>query len=452
MKKILFMSFLILKLSAAGAQEYRFYAVSSDGGNQKPVYLCELDSVSGAISIIENYAGVVKGNYFALSSDQKQLLVTSLNSAQNQGGLVQYNISADGRLSSSHSQFKPGGIPCHVSFTPDMNYALSAYYGGDKISICNFSNGEITPETDEIVKADNSKGHCILTDPSGRYVYAVFLGMDKVFSYTIEEGEFVANTTQEYFSLPDGFGPRHLVFHPDSSWVYILNELNSSVTAGSLNLETGSIVEMQNISMLPPDFSGQNSAAAIRIHPNGRFLYASNRGHNSIAVYEIELDGTLSIIEYETSGINVPRDFNISEDGKFMLVGNQKGNSIFSFRINESSGELDYTGKELAMSSPIAMVFLSSFGKETVGLFSGVYADNGLETIFPNPAKDFLHFNSPDETAIENIEIYNLSGQLLNSYSGKSISNIDVSTMPRGTLLLVMDTEVEKYSQKIILK
>jgi 6-phosphogluconolactonase len=358
MKKILLFTLLIINLCAASAQQYRFYAVSNAGGNQTPVYLCELDSASGAISIIENYSGVVKGSYFALSLDQKQLLVTSVNSAQNQGGLVQYNISGDGRLTFSRSQFNPGGIPCYVSFTPDMNYTLSAYYGDDKISICNFTNEEITAETDKIVKADNSKGHCILTDPSGKYVYAVFLGLDKVFCYTIEDGDFVANTTQEYFSLPDGFGPRHLVFHPDSSWVYILNESNSSVTAGSYNPETGAITEIQNISMLPSDFDDQSSAAAIRIHPNGRFLYASNRGHNSIAVYEIADDGILSIIEYETSGINTPRDFNISEDGKFMLVGNQKGNSIFSFRINELSGELDYTGNELAMSSPTAMVFL----------------------------------------------------------------------------------------------
>lgn len=358
MKKLVFVTILLANSIILFSQEYKFYALSSDGEVSHPVYLCELTPETGAISVIEKYSGVTGANYIAISPDYKHLLVTSPDPEKNGGGLVQYNLSDDGTLTLATSEFNEGGTPCHVSMSPDMKYIFSADYGGDKISLHTFSNQKISPVTDNIVKSDKSRGHYISADPSGRFVHAVFLGLDKIFSYKIEDDKFVPNASQEYFSLPEGAGPRHMVFHPDKNRVYILNEINSSVTAGSYDPKTGVITEIQNISMLPSDFDEFSKAAAIRLHPNGKFLYASNRGHNSIAVYKIAGDGKLSIVEYETSGINFPRDFNISPDGKFMVVGNQQGNSVFSFRINKKTGELDYTGMKLVMPSPLSFVFL----------------------------------------------------------------------------------------------
>ena len=452
MKKLFLFAFLFTNLAISFSQSYKFYALSSDQGVSKPVSLCELDSVTGAISTVESYSGVVKGNYYAISSDYKHLLVTSVNTAKNQGGLVQYDISDGGKLNLVDSKLKPGGIPCHVSFSPDMNYAFSANYGDDEISLYNFTDNTVSAELDHIVKPDQSKGHFISADPSGKFVHAVFLGLDKVFSYKIEDGKFVANANQEYFSLPEGHGPRHLVFHPDSNLVYILNETHSSVTAGSYNPETGVIAEIQNISMLPAGYFGSNSGAAIRLHPNGRFLYASNRGYNSIAVYKIADDGLLSIVEYETSGINWPRDFNISSDGKFMVVGNQKGNSIFSFLIDESTGELTSTGMELAMSSPLSFQFLPTPEENTVGTFRAKEAFKNPGYIFPNPAKSILHIDSPDETIVTKIELYNLSGRLIKSISRQHIITIDVSGLPGGAYLLVGSTEAGKFNHTVVIQ
>ena len=452
MKKLFLLSLLLANLTIAFSQNYRFYALSSDQGISKPVYLCELDIVSGAMSVIENYSGVVKGNYYAISPDFKHLLVTSLNAGRNQGGLVQYNISRDGKLTLIESSLKPGGIPCHVSFSTDMKYAYSANYSGDEISLYNFNNKTISAEIDLIVKPDQSRAHFIMGDPSDKFVHAVFLGLDKVFSYTIEDDKFVANGNQEYFSLPDGYGPRHLVFHPDSNWVYILNELHSSTTVGSYNSETGVITEVQDISMLPPEYSGSNSAAAIRMHPNGKFLYASNRGHNSIAVFKIEDDGLLSIVEYESSGSNWPRDFNISSDGTFMVVGNEKGNSIFSFRIDESTGELTSTGKKLSMLSPLAFEFLPDFEEETIGTNPDINPAKNPGNIFPNPVKNRLHVSSPDETVVTKIELFNVSGQMVKSIARQQISTIDVSELPGGAYVLVGSTETGKFNQTIIIR
>ncbi len=452
MKRLFLFALLFANLTIVFPQSYKFYALSSDQGVSKPVSLCELDSVTGAISIDESYSGVVKGNYYALSSDYKHLLVTSVNAAKNQGGLIQYDISGDGKLTLVESRLKSGGIPCHVSFSSDMKYAFSANYNDDEISLYNFTNKTVSAEIDHVVKPDQSKGHFIFTDPSDKFVHAVFLGLDKVYSFKIEDGKFVTNVNQEYFSLPEGYGPRHLVFHPDSNWVYILNETHSSVTAGSYDSETGVITEIQNITMLPAGYFGKNSAAAIRLHPNGRFLYASNRGFNSIAVYEIDDDGLLSIVEYETSGINWPRDFNISSDGKFMVVGNQKGNSIFSFRIDESTGELTKTGMELSMSSPLSFQFLPSSDEGTVGISLEGKTSNHPGTIFPNPAIDKLHIVSTDESVVSKIELYNLSGQLVKCIVKEQISTIDVSDLPGGAYLLVGSTEAGKFNHTVIIQ
>lgn len=468
MKKLLLSGLLYFAFGLLTAQEYQFYALSTDKNNNKPVYLCELDSISGSISIIEDYSGVYKGNYLAVSLDNKQLLATSFNTGEDKGGLVQYNISDDGKLTYSHAQFKTGGIPCYVSFTPDSNYVLSAYYKDDKIALSRFTDNQLSSEIDEIVEPDNSKGHFIRTDPSGKFVHAVFLGLDKVFNYTIEDDKFVANTNQEYFSLPEGYGPRHFVFHPDSNWIYILSETHGSITACDYDPQTGVISDFQDISMLPASYTDKNIAAAIRIHPNGKYLYASNRGHNSIVAYEIGSDGRLSLIEYETSGINYPRDFNISSDGCFMLVGNQKGNSIFSYRIDESTGELNYTGKQLSIPAPLSIVFYPAYSKNTLvdtttadtttidtsNTTAILPWDSGLDisTIcYPNPAKNLIYLNSPDQSNLEKVEIFDISGHLVKYLVRWNLSIIDISELPRGIYFVVVNTEMRKYNVKIIL-
>lgn len=451
MKKIIVFALLFINVSVVFSQEYKFYAISNDSGISKAIYFCGLEKETGAISIIEKYEGTVGGNYFALSPDAKHLLVTSKNSSKNKGGLVQYDIGNDGSLTYIKSQFKQvDDMPCHVSFTPDMKYALSANYGDDEISLYSFSDKSLTAEIDNIIKPDNSKGHFICTDPSGKFVHAVFLGLDKIFNYTIENDKLLENSHQASFSLPDGYGPRHLVFHPESG-LYILNETHSSVTACSYNPETGEISETQNISMLPSGFEGNNHAAAIRIHPNGKFLYASNRGHNSIAVFKIESNGHLSIVEHESSGINYPRDFVISSDGKFMIVGNQRGNSFRSYRIDESTGELNYTGNQVAMSKPTAFAFLPVNTATTVN-FLLKEINNEVKIAFPNPTRDVLHLASRDGTTIKKVELYNQSGTLVKQITDLQSNTIDVSKVTRGFYLLVVSTNSDPAVQKILLK
>jgi len=433
-------------------QEYKFYALSNNPNTEKSLYLCKLNSNVGIITIIERYSGLNKADYLALSSDNKHLLATNKNEDNTQSGIAQFDIADDGLLTFIDTKLKATtDQPCYVSFTPDMNYALSANYGDDEISLYSFANNKISSEIDNITKSDNSKGHFICTDPSGKFVHAVFLGLDKIFNYTIENNKFVANTNQESFSVTSGFGPRHMVFHPNKDFVYIVNETNSSVTACSYNSETGVINKLQNISMLPSGFTGNTHAAAIRIHPNGNFLYASNRGHNSIAVYEIASDGKLTFVEHETFNINFPRDFNISTDGKFMIIANQKGSSIMSLRIDENTGELNNTGMSLIMTSPVSITFLPTIVDDTTDINS-IKNNNNELIVFPNPVTDVIQFNLPEKETISKIELYSMNGQLVKTISDDDIHSIDVSELPIGTYLLIANSKTNIFKQIIVLE
>ena len=432
--------FIALLISASipllYSQEYKFYALSNDGSNTEPVYLCRLDGQTGAISVIERFAGVVEGNYFALSNDNKSLLVTSKNKSKDEGGLVQYSIQEDGGLTYVSEQFKPGDLPCHVSVTPDSAYALSANYADDEISLYAFSDNDLSKEIDHIVKDDQSKGHYISTDPSGQFIHAVFLGLNKVFNYKIENNVFIENPDQASFSVPDGYGPRHMVFHPERDNVYILNETHSSVTACSYDSEIGALSEIQNISMLPEGYSGTSNAAAIKIHPNGNFLYASNRGHNSIAVYEIASDGSLVFVEHETAGINFPRDFGISPDGKYMIIANQKGTSVISLEIDESTGELTNTGEFLTMQKPLAIKFLPSESKPPITSALPESSNKEEFTVSPNPARDLIQVIFSGNSSIPEIELYNIKGQMVDRILPGQPVHIDVSGLPGGVYIL----------------
>ncbi len=452
MQKIILTFFIVtFNIIVSGAQDYKFYALSNDKNNERPVYFCKLDKETGAISVVDRYSGVYRGNYFALANNHKHLLVTTKSTDDTRGGLVQYNIAEDGSLTWKKEELVAGDLPCHVSYTPDLNYVMSANYADDEISLYRFNNEVLSPEIDNIVKPDQSKGHFISTDPSGKFVHAVFLGLNRIYNYIIENGKYIPNPNQAYFSVSEGFGPRHMVFHPDNNAVFILNETHSSVTACRYDSSTGEITKIQNISMIPDDFTGTTNAAAIRIHPSGKFLYASNRGHNSIAVFRIAEDGSLALVEIETNGINFPRDFNLSPDGLFLVAANQKGGTIISFFINQSTGELEPTTKLQLINQPLAIEFLPIINNDTANV-SSFYDVSDPVIVYPNPVNDILTIDSGDYDDITNVSVFNTSGQLVKQVSGENLHTINVSDLKFGNHILIANTKSGKTGQGVFTK
>jgi 6-phosphogluconolactonase len=198
--------------------------------------------------------------------------------------------------------------------------------------------------------------HAVVFDRAGRYIAAADLGIDKVQTIRLSDGGLVRVATA---SLPPGAGPRHIAFHLNGQVLYVVNELNATLTVFTYDPATGQIGKaLQTISTEPPGYSGPHSTAEIAVHPSGKFLYASNRGYNSIIGYRIDPETSLlSVIGHATKDVSFPRNFAIDPSGRWLYVANQKGDTIVQFEINAGTGELKPTGRITATITPVAIVF-----------------------------------------------------------------------------------------------
>jgi 6-phosphogluconolactonase len=203
--------------------------------------------------------------------------------------------------------------------------------------------------------------HAINETPDGRFVVVTDLGLDKLFVYAFDplKGKLRPNQP-EYAALAAGSGPRHLVFHPSGKFVYVVNEIQSTISAFSYDAQTASLKELQTVKTVPADFPGSNSAAEVQVHRNGKFLYASNRGHDSIAVFSIDpRAGTLKLIEFTPAQGKTPGTFSIDPSGSWLIAANQSSDLLALFRLDQKTGRLQATGQTFAVGTPSCVKFLS---------------------------------------------------------------------------------------------
>jgi 6-phosphogluconolactonase len=202
--------------------------------------------------------------------------------------------------------------------------------------------------------------HCIILDRSERYALAADLGIDKVMIYRFDPatGKLTPGK-QPSAELQQGAGPRHLKLHPNGKYLYVINELDSTMTAFKYNGVQGTLTQIETVSTLPSDFSGTSYCADVHVSPSGRFLYGSNRGHNSIVVYEIDQrTGKLKALEHVSTEGNWPRNFAIDPSGKFLLVANQRSDNVVIFSIGQRTGRLKPTGHIAEIPVPVCLTFL----------------------------------------------------------------------------------------------
>ena len=248
---------------------------------------------------------------------------------------------------------------------------LTAQYGGGSCSVFPIlGNGELGEKTSfhqhEGFSGVNAKrqeaphAHSINLDPSGRIAVVADLGKDQVLVYRFNDktGELVANDPPA-FDTPPGSGPRHFVFHPTKPFAYVNMELTSQVSALSYEIETGKFQTLETQSTLPDGFDGLKAVAEIRITPDGRFVYVSNRGHDSIAIFLVDQrDGTLTPMGHESTRGKFPRNFNIDPTGRYLIAANQNSNNVVVFAINPTTGKLTFTGSEIKVPKPVCVAFM----------------------------------------------------------------------------------------------
>lgn len=359
--------------SSKTPEKILFYVGSSDGSLEQSIFLCELDYNNGQVAILDSFPGSKASSYLALSPDKEFLYAidgTQSDPDKKQTSVASFRVTdSEGRLNIVNRQSSEGRGPCHISCHPDGSFIFVANYSEGNIAAYPLNkDGSIAPASDVVQHTGSGPGkrqtkayaHFIMADPSGNHVLAVDLGADKVFIYKLdpESGKLTPNPEQEFYKTEPGAGPRHLAFHPKKPYLYIVHELNGTLTACKYNQKTGRIDEINTESNLPADFTGNNYPAAVRVHPNGQYVYASNRvGHNSITVFKITDSGAVERIQVMDNVPTHPRDFNIDPQGKFLLVAGQQGDAIEIFTIETNTGMLIRTGQKVQMKAPASILF-----------------------------------------------------------------------------------------------
>jgi 6-phosphogluconolactonase len=226
--------------------------------------------------------------------------------------------------------------------------------------------GEASAIVQHVGKGPNAErqegphAHSLNVSPDNRFAVAADLGLDELISYRLDATKGLISAADSHFvKVAPGAGPRHFTFHPSGKFAYVVNEIKSTVTAFAYEAEGGNLKELQTVSILPDGFSGRNDAAEVRVHPSGKFLYASNRGHDSIAVFRIDdKKGTLKFVEDAPVLGKEPRNFAIDPPGTLMYVADQNSGKIVLFRINAKNGKLTPTGQTLDVDAPVCVRFL----------------------------------------------------------------------------------------------
>jgi 6-phosphogluconolactonase len=341
------------------------------GGSNNPVGVSvfRFDPATGALTPIQQVQSV-NPSFVALGPSRRFLYVINEiddYEGQKSGSAEAYAIDSEtGMIKLLNRQSLHSPIPAHLAVDPAGHHLVVAnYIGGDFVVLPIEADGRLGPVSGEV--RDSGTGpnekrqeaphpHSVVFDPAGRFIAAADLGIDKVQVFRLTDGSLARISEAP---VAPGAGPRHIAFDLDGRRFYVVNELNATVTAFSYDPATGQIgKELQTVSTEPSGYNGPHSTAEIAVHPSGKFLYASNRGHNSIVGYRIDrATGSLSVIGFATQGVNFPRNFAIDPSGKWLYVANQKGDTIVQLEINPETGELSPTGQVTQSITPVAIVF-----------------------------------------------------------------------------------------------
>lgn len=286
------------------------------------------------------------------------------------GDVVAYDIDHDsGTLSRlNKAPTKGSGTPCYCAVDATDRCVLTAQFGGGTVSLLPLEEDGTVNEPTAVLEHEGTgpvtsrqsepHPHAIRPGPDNRYAYAPDLGADRVFIYRMNpESGSLKPAECGHVDVDPGTGPRHLEFHPNGRYAYLINEINSTVMALERDADTGALEPFATAPTLPANFDGENAPADIHVHPSGDYLYGSNRGHDSIAIYELDGDGRPSLIETESTRGEWPRNFALDPAGEFLFAENADSDTIVTFRI-DADGTLAPTGDSIEIPSPVCMRFV----------------------------------------------------------------------------------------------
>lgn len=334
------------------------------------IYTCQMEDETGRLEEIAVAEGLEDPSFLTIDPTGEHLYaVTETADSAGEGTVCSFAIEIDGSLTLLNQQSTGGADPCHLVVDATDSYVLVTNYIGGSVCMLPISpDGRLGERCDFIqhcgssVNADRQEqahAHSVTIDLSNSRAYVCDLGMDKILIYRINaEGQCLDLESELTVEADPGQGPRHFDIHPSGKYCYVINELGATVAAYSRDSESGKMLGKQLISTLPDGWDGPKSTADIHVSRDGRFLYGSNRGHDSIAIFAIDaLTGELSPMGHTSTRGKTPRNFALSPNNKFLIAANQDSGTLMVFAVAEDSGQLEFTGHQLELPGPVCIQF-----------------------------------------------------------------------------------------------
>jgi 6-phosphogluconolactonase len=321
------------------------------------IYLVRMDRRSGELTRIGAANAGANPSFLTIHPNRRVLY--AVNEREQDGGLSAFTIDrATGALTKLNEQPSHGGAPCYVSVDRGGRALLVANYAGGNVALLPIdTNGALASATSVVQHTGNSPhAHCILPDRTNRFALAADLGLGRVFVYRLDLGGNALRPSGEAVMRP-GAGPRHMAFHPALPLVFVANELDSTVATLRFDEGVGTLSPEGTISTLPDGWTGTNYPADIHVAADGRALYVSNRGHNSIAMFSVTAAGPLALEQTVSTEGDWPRNFSLHPTGRWLLVANQRSDSVIVFGRDPDTGRLTLTRQRVEIPSPVCLRF-----------------------------------------------------------------------------------------------
>jgi 6-phosphogluconolactonase len=357
----------VLVVIASARADRVVYIGTYTGEASKGIYAFRFDDSTGRLTPLGLVAETPSPSFLTASTDGR--FVFAVNEVQSfagtpSGSVTSFTVdAASARLTQVSVQPSMGAGPCHLALDRTGRYLAVANYGGGNYALFPVGgDGRLQPATSVITGAGPNSpkplGHMVGFDAGNRFLIAADKGLDRMLVYRFDASTGIASATQPTATaLPTGSGPRHFALHPNGRLVFTINETSATITTFAWDPASGALTAKGSVPTRPAGVTG-GSTAEIAVHPNGRFVYGSNRGDDSIAVFSVGADGALTLVEHESTRGETPRNFALDPTGRWLIAANQRSNTLAVFSIDQTTGALSPVGPLVSVASPVSVLFM----------------------------------------------------------------------------------------------